>query len=242
MWSKYGVLVLTADSSFADPTTMAGKALGFVEQIRATAGNEVKAHDVWRGKLDKAHQKKWPGGPAPFGKRLCRTVVVDGRGREVADSVLADDPATDWIVLKAYAVALANLGRGGGFVAEILNADEGIPPRYKPFRGDTVSYWLDNPIWRGAYRWAVKCTGIRNDARVQQENPDGPEWVEDFCPARVSRADWDKLQSFRRRRGEAVRAAREKNRRTGDGTGAVGKQLAARDRGTGSRDAGCSAH
>ena len=33
--NKYGVLILTADSNFADPTSIAGQALGVVETIRA---------------------------------------------------------------------------------------------------------------------------------------------------------------------------------------------------------------
>ena len=47
--TKFGVLILTADSHFADPTSVSGQALGFVEALRATSDAHAKAHCVRRG-------------------------------------------------------------------------------------------------------------------------------------------------------------------------------------------------
>jgi DNA invertase Pin-like site-specific DNA recombinase len=63
---QHGILVLTADSNFADPTSPAGRALGMVETIRATEHANALAHNVGRGKRDAIMLKHWPGGKAPF--------------------------------------------------------------------------------------------------------------------------------------------------------------------------------
>ena len=42
LYEKHGVLVLTADSSFADPTTPQGKALGAFEAMRASEDGRIK--------------------------------------------------------------------------------------------------------------------------------------------------------------------------------------------------------
>ena len=52
---KSGVLVLTADSNFADPTTPQGKALGAFEAMRATEDSRIKAHNVFRGQAGCRH-------------------------------------------------------------------------------------------------------------------------------------------------------------------------------------------
>ena len=71
LYHKYGILVLTADSGFADPLSVSGRALGFVESIRSTEDGRSKAHNVLRGKKDLIlHKKAWPGGPVPLGERL----------------------------------------------------------------------------------------------------------------------------------------------------------------------------
>jgi site-specific DNA recombinase len=101
----YGVLVLTTDSGFTDPTSTAGQALSAVEAIRSTENGRVKAHNVLCGKRDAARNKAWPGGVAPFGYRL-ESVLVDRHSRrEVDHSVLVPDPATAWIVKRVFALA-----------------------------------------------------------------------------------------------------------------------------------------
>jgi DNA invertase Pin-like site-specific DNA recombinase len=94
----HGVLILTADSQFTDPTSVSGKALAAFESLRSTEDNRLKAHNVLRGKRDAARQGHWPGGSPPFGYRL-RSVLVDRSGREEVDyCVLVPDPETAWII------------------------------------------------------------------------------------------------------------------------------------------------
>jgi DNA invertase Pin-like site-specific DNA recombinase len=42
----YGILVVAADNNFADPTGVAGMALGIVEQIRSTEHTRISGHNV----------------------------------------------------------------------------------------------------------------------------------------------------------------------------------------------------
>src|SRR5262249_10567464 len=49
---RHGVVVLTADTSFTDPTSTAGRLVSAFEGLRATEENRVKAHNVPRGKRD----------------------------------------------------------------------------------------------------------------------------------------------------------------------------------------------
>ena len=87
LFIEYGVMVVAADNDFADPTGVVGKAVGMVEQIRATENTRISCHNVIRGKKDAARQGYWPGGPPPFGRRL--KPVIDrsgGRRRPSATS------------------------------------------------------------------------------------------------------------------------------------------------------------
>src|SRR5205807_6701377 len=74
LFVEYGVLVVAADNGFSDPTGVVGKAVGLVEQIRATENTRISRHNVIRGKKDAARRGHWPGGPPPFGFRLKRGV------------------------------------------------------------------------------------------------------------------------------------------------------------------------
>jgi site-specific DNA recombinase len=76
---KYGILMVTAKSNFADPTGAAGRAMGFCDQMLATEEGRTKAVMVMRGKRDAARQKRWPGGPPPFGFVL-RSSKENGNG------------------------------------------------------------------------------------------------------------------------------------------------------------------
>ena len=101
----HGTLVLTADSGFADPTTVQGKALSAFEAMRATEDGRIKAHQVLRGKRDTALRGHWPGGPAPLGMKL-RSVLRDRNGRQEVDHcVLEPDPKSAWVVQKIFALA-----------------------------------------------------------------------------------------------------------------------------------------
>lgn len=103
--NRHGVLVLTADSRFADPTSVSGQALAIVDTIRSTQTAREKAHTVRRGKRFAASQKKWPGGPPPLGYRL-ESVMKPGDGpSEVDYRRLVVDPATAPIVREAFELA-----------------------------------------------------------------------------------------------------------------------------------------
>jgi site-specific DNA recombinase len=210
--NKYGVIVLTADSNFVDPTTIAGKAVGFVEQIRATNGNEVKAHDVLRAKLELARNKRWPGGPVPFGKKLVQRVVTGPNGNDLIEPALDNNPRCDWIVQKLFALAKAS-GKGAPWLAKQLSDDPTIPDELKPFTGSFVAYVLDNPIYKGTLRFNAKCTGIIDDTRVQRRNPvEEVLLIDGVCAPLVPAADWDAVHAVRRRRSDAIKAARAANR------------------------------
>ena len=108
---QLGVLVLTCDSGFLDPTTAAGQITAALEGVRGGEDNRVKAHNVRRGKRDTANLGHWPGGPAPFGYKL-RNVMVEKNGREeVAYSLLEPEPGQAVVIPKAFNMA-ADQGLG----------------------------------------------------------------------------------------------------------------------------------
>lgn len=200
LYEKDGVLVLTADTNFADPTTVQGKALGAFEALRATEDGRVKAHNVLRGKKDAARQKHWPGGPVPFGYML-RSVMQQVNGvEEVAHRILIPNPATDWIAKKLFQQAYDS-GWGQTLLCRCLNADPNIPAQYKPFQSPTVGYWLDNPIYMGVLRWGKYSTDVIDDARVIERNADEDVlFVADYCEPLIPREIWDKIQTVRNAR------------------------------------------
>jgi DNA invertase Pin-like site-specific DNA recombinase len=208
--SKYGVLLLTADSGFTDPSTTAGRAVQFVEQIRSTTGNEVKAHDVLRGKLDVVRRKLWPGGPAPLGYRLDKT-ISDVGGRQVTESRLVPDPQSAIVPRKAFALADAT-GRGSTAIACMLNDDPEVPDQFKPVRHDTISYILDNPIYGGTLRFNRVCTGIVADTRRQQRNADEEVvCIENFSEPLIDPVVVARVREVRKRRRLQRAAARGDN-------------------------------
>jgi DNA invertase Pin-like site-specific DNA recombinase len=217
---QHGVLVLTADTQFTDPTSVSGKALAAFESLRATEDNRVKAHNVLRGKRDAARLKHWPGGPPPFGYRL-HSVLVERHGRqEVAHCTLVPDPETGWIIQMVFELAHTK-GLGCSRLARLLNGDPDIPEKHKPFYDQTVNYWLQQPIYYGELLWEEHATGVVDDRRVIQRNPEEEVLrVPDFCEPLVSREVWDAVQQIRRTRSERTQRARQANQQ-GD------KQIAA---------------
>jgi len=211
LYNQHGVLVLTADSQFADPTTIQGKALAWVETMRATEDGRIKAHNVLRGKRDAARQKHWPGGSAPFGKKL-RSVLVERNGRKEVDyCLLEDDPETSWIIVRLFAKA-AETGWGTTRLAKSFNEDPEIPEKFKPFYPDTVGYWLRNCIYYGELLWEEHATGIVDDTRVRERNAEEDMLrVPDFCEPLVSRETWQAVAELRRLRSEAHGRSRRKS-------------------------------
>jgi DNA invertase Pin-like site-specific DNA recombinase len=206
-----GVIVLTADTDFADPTTPQGKALGSFEAMRATEDGRIKAHNVFRGKRDAVLLKHWPGGPAPFGFRLESVMKTQNGHQEVDHSLLVPNAETDWIMIRLLNKA-DETSWGQMRLARFLNDDPEIPQKYKPFLGSTIGYWLNNPIYVGDLVWAKYSTDIIQDARVVERNKEEDMIiVRDFCQGLISREKWARIQAVRdARRRRRVRALDEK--------------------------------
>jgi DNA invertase Pin-like site-specific DNA recombinase len=215
--NQHGILVLTGDTNFADPTTPQGKVHSAFEQLRSTEDTRIKAHNVLRGKIDAVRQRQWPGGVAPMGYKL-QSVLHTIRGREeVAYRTLVPDPTTAFIVQKAFRLAHEQ-GLGQTRVARALNEDPEIPQELKPFDGTIVGYWLKNEIYCGTLAWGKVCSDIIDDTHVRQRNaPEDIERVEGFCEPLVDRAIWEFVNDQRQRRAAKIWGARQAAAQTGDG-------------------------
>jgi DNA invertase Pin-like site-specific DNA recombinase len=215
LFLHHGVVLLTADTSFADPTSSTGRVMSAFESLRATEDNRVKAHYVLRGKRDAAKLGHWPGGPAPFGLRL-RSVLVERAGRQELDHcVLEWDPESAWIIQLIFRVA-AERGWGSARIAKMLNADPAVPEKFKPFFAPTVNYWLSREIYTGVLVWEQYATDFIEDRRVRQRNDTGDVIrVEGFCDPLVERAIWERVQELRRARAQRITAVRAARKRAG---------------------------
>lgn len=221
LFDHYGVLVVSADTNFCDPTTPQGKAIGTLEAWRASDANRIKALEVARGKRDLAQRKFWPGGEAPFGYQL-NTITAERHGKlEIEGSVLQPHPATGWIVTLLFDTAFRT-SYGECRLAKFLNNNPDIPQTYKPFYPATVGYWLQNEIYQGVLVWEKHCTGIVDDVRVLQANAvEDHLIVTDFCPPLTTPETWEAVNGLRKRRAAAIAAARERKQAED------GKQIAA---------------
>lgn len=208
LFERHGVLVLTADSNFADPNTPQGKALGMFEAMRATEDSRIKAHNVFRGKRDAALQKHWPGGSPPFGYML-RSVMKTVNGREEVDyCLLVPNPATRWITELLFEIA-ERTSHGSIRLARALNDDPRISDKHKPFQPETISYWLDSEIYYGDLYWGKNATGFVDDTHVVEANAlEDVLHVAEFCEPLVTRERWENVQAPRRVRRERLLAAR----------------------------------
>jgi site-specific DNA recombinase len=204
--SEHQILVLTADSRFADPTSSAGRALSIVESIRSSEDGRVKAHNVLRGKRDLASRGRWPGGPMPFGYKL-QSVLVDRRGCQTLDGhILVPDPATSMVPPKLYALAFET-GHGLTRLARALNEDESVPNALKPISAERVRHVLESTLYAGVLTYNRHCTGIINDRIVRDRVKAGEELVvPDFCEPLVERALAEAVWEMRL----AARSARPK--------------------------------
>lgn len=199
---KMGVLVLTANSNFTDPTSSGGRVLSAFEALRASEDGKVKAHNVLRGKRDAVRLKQWPGGAAPFG--FCLEAVFETvKGlEEIAYRIPKPNPATKWIVEEIFRLA-DELGYGTSRIAKALNNDPRIPEDLKPFHPATIGEILDNEMHIGEYVWGKNCTGIVDEVRVIQPLPK-EEWLHilEFCEPIIDHERWDRVQALRQARRE----------------------------------------
>lgn len=195
-----GVLVLTVDSGFADPTSRSGRALSKIESIRATEEGWAKAHNVVRGKKDAIRLGYWPGGPVPFGYKLENVIVLRKGIEEIDHRVLVPDPRTAPVVLNIYDLAKERGWAGVRIFKELKKSNE-YSADLLPASADAVTYILKNKIYQGEYVWGKNCTGIINDVRVLQALPE-EDWERnpEFCEQIVAPEDWDFVAQQRAKR------------------------------------------
>ena len=203
-----GVVLLTADTNFSDPTTSSGRVMSAFESMRATEDNRIKSHNVSRGKRDAVKLGHFPGGPVPFGYRL-KSIMLNRNGRQELDySVLEPDPETGWIIVKAFTLGVENAW-GSTRITKALNADPAIPDKHKPFFDQTVHSWLKQELYTGVFRWGEFATDTIDDRRVRQRN-DTKDVLrnEKFCEPLIDRVTWEKYQELRNIRAAGIKRAR----------------------------------
>jgi hypothetical protein len=208
LFRKFGILILTADTRFADPTTQHGKVYRTFESFRATSANELKSSEVFSGKRLLIEEKKfWPGGEAPFGFRL-QPVMGEKKGRScVVGHLLVPEPEAFPVAKKVFDYALST-GCGAKRATRMVNADPTVPDKFKPLNAVNVGYMLKNEIYAGILIWGEKSFDIIDDVRVSQRNPE-EEWVrmENFCESAVSVEDFKTIQARRLARARALKEA-----------------------------------
>jgi DNA invertase Pin-like site-specific DNA recombinase len=213
---RHGVLILTADSRFADPTTPAGHVMEAFENLRATEENRIKGHQVRRGKVDAIILNHWPGGPVPFGYKL-KSILMERSGRQEVDyCLLVPNPKTSWIIVKLFNRAVET-GDGQGKLAEFLNADDEVCRTRRKFISSTVGKWLGNPIYIGTLVWGKNDADIVEDVRILQPSAEEDIVVKPgFCEPLIEEKTWAAAQKVRIVRRERCRLAKEKARTNKD--------------------------
>lgn len=212
LFTQYGVLVVAADNNFADPTGVVGKAVGMVEQIRATENTRTSRHNVIRGKKDAA--RRGPGGPAPFGFALKAVIDQSGPVPEVCH-VLEFEPRRAAAQRLAFARAYET-GEGVPRFSKWWNLCPEIPGEVKPIGMTTMGFRLANPIYVGTLVWGAKTTGVVDDMRVIERNDEAEVIrVPGFCQPLVAPEVAGAIAALRRTRGDQVKAARRRKRPEG---------------------------
>lgn len=210
--TKYGVLILTADTGFADPTDQVGQTHGSMEAMRASSAAAQKAHDVLRGKIDAAKRGRWPGGPAPQGYRLAtRTETLTRRNGSTVENVyrvLEPDPGKVGMALTIYDVAYST-GYGCTRIAKLLNKDADFVARYGRVSGSLVGSILNNLIYTGTFEFNKVATDVQNDCRImRRKDPAEVILVENFCPAIIDPVKAAKVRQDIQRRSEVIQRQR----------------------------------
>ena len=213
---KYGVLILTADSNFTDPTSPAGQMLGTMEAMRASSAAGQKAHDVLRGKIDAVMRKRWPGGSPNCGYLLAaHTETVTRRNGKTVENIyhlLEPDPARVEIPRRIYQLAYDH-SWGRHRIAKTLNADAGFVNQFDKISDSQVGSIMQNTIYKGLFRFNFRATDIQDDCRISQKNdPEEVIYVDGFCEAIVPAEIVDKVHADLRRRSELalqLRAAKD---------------------------------
>ena len=213
--TDFGVLIVTADTNFSDPTGIVGKAVGMMESARSTEDTRVKSHNVLRGKKDAVRLKRWPGGPPPLGFRL-NPMIDDTAKKPKVYSTLEPNPENQWLVPRIFKKA-DETGWGRTRLASWFNSDPEIPEQYKPISEFTIGYILANEIYIGNLVWNKHSTDVVNDARVIERNSEKEfERVSGFCEPLVEIEVFQRVQALKQARSAAAAAARAAQGRPSD--------------------------
>jgi site-specific DNA recombinase len=205
LFIDHGVLVVAADNNFCDPTGIVGKAVGMAEQIRSTENTRVSRHNVLRGKKDAARLCRWPGGPPPFGFKL-KSVVNDAVSPPDVYNVLELEPRQA-VARRLAFLRAAETGEGQLRLSQWWNESPDIPADFKPISPFTMGYRLCNRIAIGELVWGANRTGVVNDTRVVEANPDGAEVIPNFCPPLISIDLFERVQRLRDARSQQQNSA-----------------------------------
>ena len=182
-----------------------------IEQIRSTEDTRVKRHNVIRGKKDAARSRRWPGGPVPFGYQL-KVVLDESVSPPKVYNVLEPEPREAAALQMAFQRA-HETGEGTLRLCKWWNGNPEIPKEFTPISPYTMGYRLCNSIYIGVLVWGANRTGIVDDTRVVEANPEEEVLrIPDFCPPLVSNELFAAVQTLMRARGRQVKAARQKSK------------------------------
>jgi len=205
---KYGVVILTSDTGFTDPTSMVGRIYGAMEAVRASSAAAQKAHDVLRGKIDVVMMKRWAGGDPPCGYKLeARTETItraNGKTVENVYHVLVPDPTTREIPERVYQLAYEK-GWGRTRVTKALNADKAFVRRHGKVSESLVGHVMNSTTYKGTYRFNFLASDIDDDCRItQRKDPDEVLYIENFCEPIVESNVVDKVHADVRARSQKI--------------------------------------
>ncbi len=137
---EHGVEFISVNENF-DTTTPMGRAMLHCIMIFAQLERETTAERVKDNYYRRASLGSWPGGPAPYGYRISRTVGTDGRNIPIL--IPDDNSKIVERIYKEYMEEDMSLGK----LARKLS-EEGIPgPKRKTWDSVTLSRILHNPTY-----------------------------------------------------------------------------------------------
>ena len=210
---KYGVLILTSDTGFADPTSTVGRIYGAMESIRASSAASQKAHDVLRGKIDVVHDEAVARRPAQLrlSAHRARTEMITRRNGKTVENVyhvLEPDPETVEIPRRVYRLAF-DKGWGRTRITTHLNCRFRL--RQTVREGQRVANRFDHDQHHLQRRVPLQLPRHRHRGRPPYHPQEGSRrghHVEEFCEGIIDAEIVDKVHADIRRRSEAVLALR----------------------------------
>lgn len=165
------------------------------------------SRNVARGMLNRAKDGKRNGAKAPFGY-----VTVD------KTLCVADDEKPDVVrrILTEYCNGVSLCG-----IAKKLNR-EGVPsPKGSVWKNPSIRSMIKNPAYCGRLVWNRASRGkyhnVATTGIVDTRTPDGKiafnaidEWIEDVCPAIISREVWERANAELNRKRLHIKRPRDK--------------------------------